>query len=292
MKAMQANEVQTVQANEYVFDKAGKRAEARYRQLSRLYDTNTIRHIEQRGIDRRWSCLEIGAGGGSITRWLCARVGVRGRVLAIDIDPQFLENLSYPNLDVWQHDIRSEGLPEEQFDLAHVRLVLMHLSEPQKAWKQIVETLKPGGWIVVEEFDELSFGANPSINPGEVDLKVRQVFHEVMTARGVDLRYGRLLVQELQANGLVNIGVEASASLWGRKSAGTSMMKLSFEELREPMIGSGLISQEEFEADLKRVDDQDFLIPSPVMWTAWGRKVSPHATRLLQAMTTSIGDLR
>jgi len=49
-------------------------------------------------------------------------------------------------------------------------------------------------------------------------------------------------------------------------------MKLHFEEMREPMVNSGLISAEEFEADLKRIDEEDFLMPSPMMWTAWGMK--------------------
>ena len=53
-------------------------------------------------------------------------------------------------------------------------------------------------------------------------------------------------------------------------------MKLNFEEMREPMVSSGLISREEFEADLKRIDEEDFLMPSPMMWTVWGRK-SVHA---------------
>ena len=90
VKERKANNVGTTAAAEYVFDNAGRTAEGRYRELSRVYDENTIRHIEQRGIDRGWSCLEIGGGGGSIASWLCARVGVRGRVLATDLDPLFL----------------------------------------------------------------------------------------------------------------------------------------------------------------------------------------------------------
>ena len=271
VKVEQAGGVDTAQTTEYVFDNAGKNALARYRGLSDLYDANTIRHIEQRGIDKGWSCLEVGGGGGSITSWLCARVGVTGRVLATDIDPRFLQVLSYPNLEVRRHDIRNEGLPRQEFDLAHARLVLMNLPGREKALRRMVETLKPGGWIVLEEFDDLSFLPDPAVNPGEMMLRVRHAFQQVLTARGANLRYGRLLPQVLQSNGLENIGAEASISIWRGNSAGTSLLKLSCEELRESMVGSGLISQEEFEADLKRVDQQDFLMPSPMMWSAWGQ---------------------
>lgn len=276
MQERQANSVGTTAATEYVFDNTSRIANARYRELSRVYDENTIRHIEKRGIDRGWSCLEIGGGGGSIASWLCARVGVRGRVLATDLNPRFLEELSYTNLEVRRHDIRSEGLPKGVFDLAHARLVLIHLPDREVALKQMIDALKPGGWIVVEEFDALTFLPDPAVNPAEANLRVRQAFDEALTARGVDLHCGRLLANELKANGLVQVGVEATVSLWGGQSTGTSLMKLNFEEMLEPMVSFGLISREEFEADLKRIDEEDFLMPSPMMWTAWGRK-SVHA---------------
>ena len=261
-----------MQPAEYVFDSAGRNREPRYCGLSDLYDANTIRYIEQRGIDRGWSCLEVGGGAGSIASWLSARVGFNGRVLATDIEPRFLQTLSYPNLEVRRHDIRDQGLPADEFDLAHARLVLMHLPDWQNALRRMVEAVKPGGWIIVEEFDDLSLMPDPSINPHETRLKVRNAFQQVLTARGVNLRCGRLLPHELQANGLVNIGVEACMSIWSGNSAGTSLLKQSCQALREPMLASGLISQEEFETDLRRVDEPDYLMPSPMMWTAWGQR--------------------
>jgi len=272
VKVTQVNGARAKRASQHVFDNAGGTAEARYRELSRVYDENTIRHIEQRGIDRGWSCVEVGGGGGSIASWLCARVGVTGRVLATDLDPGFLQSLSYENLEVRQHDIRSEGLPREEFDLAHTRLVLIHLPDRKAALRRMIDAVKPSGWIVIEEFDSLTFLPDPVVSPGEADLQVRHAFDEALTARGVDLYCGRLLAHELKANGLVQVGVEATVSLWGGKSAGTRLMKLNFEEMREPMVSSGLISTQQFEADLKLIDEQDFLMPSPMMWTAWGRK--------------------
>ena len=85
------------------------------------------------------------------------------------------------------------------------------------------------------------------------------------------MRYGRLLPQRLQSNGLGSIGAEASASIWKARSAGARLLKLSCAELGEPMIGSGVISQTEFDADMRRVEEQDFLTLSPTLWTAWGQ---------------------
>jgi SAM-dependent methyltransferase len=129
------------------------------------------------------------------TRDRSAQVSDRGRVLATDIDPAFLSALPFPNLEVRCHDIQSESFEEHRFDLAHTRLVLMHLRDWELALKRIIASLKPGVWIVLEEFDTLSILPDPAINPGEEVLKVRLAFEQILTARGVDLRHGRLLPQ-------------------------------------------------------------------------------------------------
>jgi DNA-binding winged helix-turn-helix (wHTH) protein/2-polyprenyl-3-methyl-5-hydroxy-6-metoxy-1,4-benzoquinol methylase len=238
---------------------------------STLFDAHTIRHLTQLGVSKGWTCLEVGGGGGSIASWLCEHVGEVGGVLATDIDPRFLRALRYPNLGVRRHDIRTEGLPEHQFDLAHARMVLMHLPERELALQRMLKALKPGGWIVIEEMDDLSIVPDGSVNPAEEELKVRRAFQHVLARRGVELRYGRLLPQKLRAQGFVNVGAEASVSIWNGRSAGTRLLKLTCQQLRDPIIGSGLISQSEFDAEMKRVDEPDFLMPSPMLWTVWGQ---------------------
>jgi len=63
-------------------------------------------------------------------------------VLATDLDTGFLEELSYANLEVRRHDIRTEGLPTGEFDLAHARLVLIHLPDRQVALRRMIDALK------------------------------------------------------------------------------------------------------------------------------------------------------
>jgi ubiquinone/menaquinone biosynthesis C-methylase UbiE len=271
MQAAPRNEIGPKPSMEYAFDNRNDPAEERYRELSALYDAQTVRHIEQRGIEEGWHCLEVGGGAGSIASWLCTRVGPTGRVLATDIEPRFLETLAFSNLEVRRHDIRYEGLPEHQFDLAHARLVLMHLPGRELALQRMLVSVKPGGWIVVEEFDNLSILPNSTANPGEEELKVIRAGLRVLTARGVELRYGRWLPRQLRSLGLVNVGAEASASMWQGDSPGTRLYKLAFEELADPILRSGLISDAEFETDMRRLEELDFLMPSPMMWTAWGQ---------------------
>lgn len=264
-------QIQSSTPDGYVVGNADELAQARYRYLSALYDAQTIRHLKRRGVDRGWTCLEVGGGGGSIASWLCERVGDLGGVLATDIEPRFLHALPYRNLGIRCHDIRTEDLPEHQFDLAHARLVLLHLPERDLALQRMIKSVKPGGWIVIEEFDDLSILPDSSINPGEEELQLRRAFQHVLNARGVELRYGRLLPQKLRAHGLVNVEAEATVSVWKGHSTGTRLLKLNCYELRGPILDSGFISQAEFDAEMKRVDERDFLMPSPMMWTVWGQ---------------------
>jgi len=257
----------------YALDNAGKQASARFDALAAMYDPVTIRHLENLGVSPGWHCLEVGGGGGSIAAWLAARVGPAGRVLVTDIDPRFLESRQAPNLDVRRHDIVNDPLPEAAFDLVYSRLVLLHLPEREKALANMVAALKPGGWLVDEDFDASSMPPNPAVNPGEVLLKTLLASRRVMQDRGADDRvFARRLFSRLRAHGLVNVEAEAYTSMWASGSPGASLLRANFEQLRSNMIDAGYITEEEFNEDLLRLDDPNFMMPSPIMWTAWGRR--------------------
>ncbi|HTC75094.1 MAG TPA: methyltransferase domain-containing protein [Edaphobacter sp.] len=256
----------------YTLDNAGREASARFAALAAMYDPVTIRHLEDRGVSSGWHCLEVGGGGGSIAAWLAARVGSTGRVLVTDIDPRFLESLHIPNLEVRRHDIVNDSLPEGAFDLVHSRLVLLHLPEREKALARMVAALKPGGWLVDEEFDASSMLPNPVVNPGEVLLKTLTATRRVMEDRGADdSGFARRLFSRLRAHGLVNVAAEACIFMWDSGSPGASLLRANFDQLRSNMIDAGYITEEEFNQDIVRLNDPSFMMPSPIMWTAWGR---------------------
>jgi SAM-dependent methyltransferase len=256
----------------YVFDNAGAQAGTRFSALAAIFDPGTIRHLTARGVSDGWHCLEVGAGGGSIATWLCERVGPAGHVVATDIDPRFLEGLRRPNLEVRRHDVASDPLPEGVFDLAHARLVLVHLPDRERALARILAALKPGGWLVIEEFDSLSMRPDSGINPDEVLLKTFIAMQHVMMERGVNLRYGRFLAGRLRARGLVDVDAEGRTFMWQGGSAGADLMRANFEQLRDAMVVSGTVTSDELDRDLHRLDDARFLAPSPIMWTTWGRR--------------------
>ena len=56
------------------------------------------------------------------------------------------------------------------------------------------------------------------------------------------------------------------------KSLGTHLMKANLEQLREAIIATGSVTALEFEDDLARLDQEDFMTPSPVMWSVAARR--------------------
>jgi hypothetical protein len=92
--------------------------------------------------------------------------------------------------------------------------------------------------------------------------------------RGVERRYGRQLLGRLRAQGLVAVGAEGRVLMWQAGTAGTSLMRANYLQLRADMIDAGYINEEEFVEDLTRLEAADFLTLSPIMWTAWGRRFS------------------
>jgi SAM-dependent methyltransferase len=256
---------------QYIFDNSAQQASARFPALSAAFDPGTIRHLEKLGVFPGWHCLEVGGGGGSVASWLATRVAPTGHVVVTDIDPRFLASLNLPHTEVRQHDISKDPLPEAAFDLIHSRLVLMHIPEREKALARMISALKPGGWLIDEEFD-CSVFPDPTIGSGEVLLKTHIAMTKISDERGIDRKFGRRVFGILKALGLADLQAEGRTFLWPTRSPGTSLMRTNYEQLRSAMIASGYATGEEIDEDITRLDDPEFLMPSPILWAVWGRR--------------------
>jgi SAM-dependent methyltransferase len=256
----------------YLFDDAAAKTAARFLALGTIFDPGTIRHFTEIGVTEGWACLEIGAGGGTIAGWLCDRVGTEGRVVATDIDTQHLSSVAKPNLEVRRHDITTDPLPDATFDLVHVRLVLIHLPERNEVLRRIAGALKPGGWLLAEEFDSLSLQPNPAIASGEIPITTLSAMEHLMARHGVDSFYGRRLAAHMRSLGLSGVTAEGRVFMWEGQSTGTTLMRASFEQIRSELIELGLITASEFEHDLALLDDKSLLFPSPILWAVRARR--------------------
>jgi SAM-dependent methyltransferase len=110
---------------DYIFDTSTDLGRAHMGYLEHLLDAPTVDCLADLGVQPGQRCLDVGAGGGSITRWLAERVGPAGTVVALDLDIDHIEE--QPGVEVHRHDI-TDGLPDDRtYDLIHARAVLLHL---------------------------------------------------------------------------------------------------------------------------------------------------------------------
>jgi SAM-dependent methyltransferase len=247
-------------------------ARARYAALSALFDAGTRRHLLDRELAPGWRCLEVGAGGGSIARWLGQRVGPTGRVVATDIDIRFLDGLRRQNVEALRHDITRDPIPRPSFDLVHARMILIHLPERDAVLRKLAGALKRGGWLVCEEFDAVSAAPDPVVSPHETLLKAHSAMRRLSSDRRVDGQYGRRLFGRLRELGLTELGADGRITIAQPGSPAASLLRASYELRRTAMIEAGYITQAEFDADLARMETAEFMMPAPILWTVWGRR--------------------
>ena len=250
----------------YVFDQRRHDERERLAAMERLWDPGTRTVLAALGIEPGWRCLEIGAGAGSIARWLAHRVGRQGEVLATDISTLHLDGLDAPNLEVRQHDILCDPLPEGAFDLVHARLVVEHLG--RRSLRRAASAVRPGGWLVLEDFD---WGAALTYPNTE---QMREVMHAVtrfMSRAGYDADFGRRLVHELEGAGLRDVRADGRVRVYRGASPSTTFLRLSFESMGAALLSSGELMQEDLDWVLATLDDPDTVFLTPMI-AAWGRK--------------------
>lgn len=180
--------------------------------LEECYDPGTRGRLDRLGVRPGARCLELGAGRGSITRWLADRVGPTGRVVAADLDHRLLGEVP-GNVEVRTFDVRHDELESESYDVVHCRSVLMHLPDPAAALRTMARSLGPGGVLLVEEPDYglFAYGGRPDAQMFTI------VTHKVLgalTSAGVQNSYlGRTLPGLVADSGLEQIDSDVEVTV-------------------------------------------------------------------------------
>ena len=89
----------------YLLTNAEPETVDRFAGLESVFDPVTCGHLSRLGLRQGFSCLEVGAGSGSIARWMADEVGPAGRVLAVDIDPRWCRPDGRAQLEVRAVDL-------------------------------------------------------------------------------------------------------------------------------------------------------------------------------------------
>ena len=103
---------------------------------------------------------DIGAGTGLHTLLFAERVGVEGAVFAVDIEPRFLKLINqraadndYTNVTAVLSRDDSITLPEHEVDVVFISDTYNYFEDPEAIIESVHLALKPGGRLIVLDFD-------------------------------------------------------------------------------------------------------------------------------------------
>ena len=256
----------------YLFDNASGETPTRFAGLESLWDESTIRYLSKVGVSAGWTCWEVGAGGGSIARWLAERVAPTGTVLATDLDLTWIPKGSLSNLTFARHDVVHDPIPTAEYDLVHARLVLVHLPEREEVLRAFARSLRPGGSLLIEDFDYVVHdGWEPATPDDQLYRRVHRGLQDLLHRRGADTRYACRLPQLLRSVGLTDVSVEGRLVLGHAARSGIDAMRANFLQTGDELIATGLVSRERSRPRLALLDGAEFPV-LPLLVSAWGRQ--------------------
>ena len=241
---------------------------ARLRLLQEYHDPLSRAELEAIGVAEGWRCLDVGAGGGSVTRMLAERVGRTGSVLAVDLDTSLLEPLAGDRIEVRRHDLLADPLPPDAFDLVHARLLLMHLPSRVAALRRLARAVRPGGWLLAMDPDFTTVALSPTASIWQRNWSL---LIDVLVAGGWDPGYGARLCGDLEAVELVEVEAHYDARRGPGGSLAARLLSLTFERLRPRLVAFGADAGEIDEAR-RLLEDPANLVSSPTTCVARGRR--------------------
>jgi SAM-dependent methyltransferase len=256
----------------YAYDHAWTDERVRLAGLEAALDPGTREHFLRLGLGPGSRCLEVGGGGGSVACWLAEKVVPGGSVLATDLETDFLESEAgrRPVLEVLRHDVTVEDLPGD-FDFVHARWLVEWLPDKRLALRRMVNALKPGGTLLVEEPDFVSiFG---TAEPPALRRTMTAAMAFLESTCPVEVTYGRRLVDDLNAVELNDIGAEGRAAVVrGGSPPAANFLRLTIEKFRGPLLDQRKVTEQEFTEATEALRDPGRSFVMPMTVAAWGRR--------------------
>jgi SAM-dependent methyltransferase len=161
------------------------------------------------GTGRR--ALDVGCGALGWLRILGEWVGPSGQVLGTDIDESlldaarsFLEAEGISNVELVVDDLFDSGLEAQSFDLVHARFVIAPLGRGPEQVASFRQLVRPGGSLVLEEWDLGSWHFNP---PAPAAERLIHLLSEIFAALGGEA--GRGLPELLREIGMEEPEIDA-----------------------------------------------------------------------------------
>ena len=234
----------------YALD-TGDAGAARLRLLDQVYGTSTRRMLSEAGLRKGSRVLDLACGIGAVSCWLASEAGATGQVLAGDVNPDQLvvakwhcARCEHPApIEYIEVSAYGTGLPAESFDIVHMRLLLCHLTEPEKVLHEVHRILRPGGALVCQDLHISSLYSFPE---SPAYTRIVELTLEMGRRLGVDYNFGIRLPGAAARAGFrsVEVRLDQPAYLRGEEKR---LWEHTFAEVFPSMMRAGVASADELQ---------------------------------------------
>jgi ubiquinone/menaquinone biosynthesis C-methylase UbiE len=228
--------------------------------------------------------VDVGCGPIGILNLLSERVGSKGKVVGVEREARFVEmaraemsKRGLRNVEVIHADALETGLEKNSYDVVHERLVLINLPTATQGaiLREMFSLLRPGGTIVLQEYDATSYVCYPEHASWNVLLGI---FNDTFYAKGGNEYIGRSLASLLRSVGAENVEMEAHARFPSVGEYQRTHLISLVQSMRDHILAAGRLEEAELSAHVDALSDHLFdpatTLIDKLTVQAWGRKPS------------------
>ncbi|MEU3777695.1 class I SAM-dependent methyltransferase [Streptomyces sp. NPDC032472] len=238
-----------------------------------VYDPFTRERLYALGAGPGRRCLDVGAGTGTVARWLAEEAGA-DEVVALDRDTDRLAPLAGPRLRVRTADITrlaaEPGLGT--FDLVHARFVLMHLPERRELVGRLAELVKPGGHLVLSDAVDVP---DPADTTSAYRRTLDAMWRTLAETIGTDIAAVRAYPHLLRAAGLEGVAAELVCPPLTPGSPLAAFWTETLERMRPALLAGARLDETTLDETLSYLASPRLAELGPGMLTVWGRRPPP-----------------
>lgn len=219
------------------------------------------------GLPNAQRVLEVGCGTGAVLRNVAGPL--RAALIGLDIDLQALEiaKTHAPQSQLSGGDAHSLPYGDESFDITFCHFVLLWLTDPLRALREVRRVTRPGGAVLA--FAEPDYGGR--IDYPESLAAIGKLQTQALRQQGADPEMGRKLPGLFQAAGFTQIESGILGAEWKHASS-EDELNLEREVLLEDLkndVDHGIITKYlEAYKNAWKVGSRVFYVPT---FYAWGR---------------------